>query len=445
MSKRNVLMRMNRKWSLRNLLSAVALAWCVGMFSESGLAQENAPPSEATASPVVDSRGPAPNLAIKVGKIITCAGPTIEGGTILVSNGKIEAVGPSNEIVIPEGYEIVDRSESFAMPGLVEAHCHTAGSGDLNEMVYQTNPELRNWDQIIPHNPRLQVAIAGGVTTVCQIPGSGTNMGGWGVLLKTGPGKPEEVIIRAPGVLKIAQSGNPERQGGEVGSGRVGMNHVIRQQLIEGRLYVQQWDDYEAGRRKTKPEVDLRLEYFKPLFRGEIPILVHTQAYQVVQSTLRILHDEMGLKVIIGHGTFDSYLLSEEIIKREIPVIAGPRGFRYDPELGQIRGILAEFEERGIDVLGINTDSPVIPQEELAFQATMAVRLGWTEERAIRGITIEPAKALMIDHRVGSLEVGKDADIVILTGSIIDPRSHVQQVLIDGRIVYDTSKDRRRF
>jgi imidazolonepropionase-like amidohydrolase len=87
----------------------------------------------------------------------------------------------------------------------------------------------------------------------------------------------------------------------------------------------------------------------------------------------------------------------------------------------------------------------VIPQEELAFQATMAVRFGWTEDRAIRGVTIEPAKALMIDQRVGSLEVGKDADIVILTGSIIDPRNHVKQVFIDGRSVYDTSKDRRRF
>ncbi len=392
-----------------------------------------------------DSRGPAPNLAIQVGKIITCAGAPIEGGVILVSNGKIEAVGSIADIEIPEGYQVIDHKQHFAMPGLVEAHCHTAGSGDLNEMVYQTNPELRNWDQIVPHNPRLKVAIAGGVTTVCQIPGSGTNMGGWGVLLKTGPGLPEEVIIRAPGVLKIAQSGNPERSGGEVGSGRVGMNHVIRQQLIEGRLYVQQWDDYEAGRRQTKPEVDLRLEYFKPLFRREVPILVHTQAYQVVQSTLRILHDEMGLKVIIGHGTFDSYLLSDEIIKREIPVMAGPRGFRYDPELGQIRGILAEYENRGIDVLGVNTDSPVIPQEELAFQATMAVRFGWNEDRAIRGVTIEPAKALMIDDRVGSLEVGKDADIVIATGSIIDPRHHVKQVFIDGRSVYDTATDRRRF
>ncbi len=385
-----------------------------------------------------------PQLAIQVGKIITCAGEPIVGGTILVSNGKIESIAKTKDLVIPEGYTVVDHQDAFAMPGLIEAHSHVGGSGDLNEMVYQTNPELRNWDQIIPHNEQLKVAIAGGVTTICYIPGSGTNMGGWGTLMKTGPGKLSDVIIRAPGVLKIAQSGNPERRDGEVGSGRMGMNYVIRQQLLEGQLYVRQWDDFESGKTKEPPAVNLRLEYFKPLFHREIPVVVHTQAYQVVQSTLRILHDEMNLRVVIDHGTFDSYKISDEIIKRGIPVMAGPRGFRYEPEDGQIKGIVAEYAKRGIPALGVNTDAPVIPQEELSFQATMAVRYGWNEEDAVRGITIEPAKALMIDDRVGSLEVGKDADIVITTGSIIDPRNYVKQVFIDGASVYDIRTDRRR-
>lgn len=386
-----------------------------------------------------------PKLAIKVGKIITSAGEPIINGIILVSDGDIEAIGTSDQVTIPEGYKLIDHSDRFAMPGLIEAHSHVGGSGDLNEMVYQTNPELRNWDQIIPHNDQLKVAIAGGVTTICYIPGSGTNMGGWGVLMKSGPGKPEDVIIRAPGVLKIAQSGNPERRGGEVGSGRMGMNHVIRQQLEMGRIYVNAWDRFESGQTDVKPDVNLRLEYFKPLFRQEIPVVVHTQAYQVVQSTLRILHDEMNLKVVIDHGTFDSYKISEEIIKRNIPVMAGPRGFRYEPNDGQVKGIVAEYYKRGIQSLGVNTDAPVIPQEELFFQAAMAVRYGWKEDEALRGITIEPAKALMIDDRVGSLEVGKDADIVITTGSIIDPRNYVTEVFIDGQSVYDIKTDRRRF
>jgi imidazolonepropionase-like amidohydrolase len=331
------------------------------------------------------------------------------------------------------------------MPGLVEAHSHVGGTGDINEMVYQTNPELRVLDHVRPHNDQLKTAIAGGVTTIIFIPGSGTNMGGWGTLMKTGPGKLEDVVMRFPGALKIAQAGNPERRGGEVGSGRMGMNHVIREQLREGMGYTKDWDDFEAGRRPDKPAVNLRLEYFKPLFRRQIPVVVHTQGYQVIMSTLRILHDEMNLKLVIDHGCFDSNLLSEEIIKRGIPVMAGPRGFRFDQATGKIIGQVAGFADRGVKALGVNTDAPVVPQEELWFQATMAVKLGWNDEAALRGLTIEPAKALMCDNRVGSLEVGKDADIVISTGSILDPRCYVTQVYIDGVAVYDITKERRRF
>jgi imidazolonepropionase-like amidohydrolase len=116
-----------------------------------------------------------------------------------------------------------------------------------------------------------------------------------------------------------------------------------------------------------------------------------------------------------------------------------------DNDTGQIHGIVAEYAKRGVTNLGVNTDAPVVPEEELFFQATMAVRFGWTEEAAMRGLTIEPAKALMIDKRVGSLEVGKDADIVVTTGPIIDPRCFITQVLIDGKFAYDIKKDRRRF
>jgi imidazolonepropionase-like amidohydrolase len=386
-----------------------------------------------------------PKLAIHVGKAITCGGAAIDNATILVADGKIQAIGPQDKVAVPAGYEVIDHGNRWAMPGLIDAHSHIGGTGDINEMVYQTNPELRVLDVIRPNNDQLKNAVAGGVTTITFIPGSGTNMGGWGALMKTGPGKLEDVLIRFPGVLKIAQAGNPERRGGEVGSGRMGMNHVIREQLREGMGYTKDWDDYEAGRRPTKPAVNLRLEYFKPLFRRQIPVVVHTQGYQVIMSTLRILHDEMNLKVVIDHGCFDSNLLSEEINKRGIPVMAGPRGFRFDPAVGQVKGQVAGFADRGVKALGVNTDAPVVPQEELAFQATMAVRLGWNDEAAFRGLTIEPAKALMIDQRVGSLEVGKDADIVISTGSILDPRHYVVQVLIDGKTAYDVKKDKRRF
>ena len=392
-----------------------------------------------------DSKPAKPNLALHFGKIFTSAGNPIVNGTILVSRGKIQAIGTRDQVSVPDGYTVIDHGDAFAMPGLVDCHSHVGGASDINEMVYQTNPELRVVDLIKPNNENLKTAVAGGVTTICFIPGSGTNMGGWGALMKTGPGKVEDVLIRFPGVLKIAQAGNPERRGGEVGSGHMGMNYVIRDQLRLGMGYVKDWDDYAAGKRATKPDFNLRLEYFKPLFHREIPVVVHTQGYQIIMSTLRILHDEMNLKVVIDHGEFDSYLLSKEIVERGVPVMAGPRGFRFDANVGQVKGMVAEFSKRGVKNLGVNTDAPVVPEEELFFQATMAVRFGWKEDDAIRGLTIEPAKALMIDKRVGSLEVGKDADIVVTTGSIVDPRNFVTQVLIDGAVIYDTKKERRRF
>ncbi len=413
------------------------LAACLLAFAPLSFAQpEGAKP---------DAKPAKPNLAVHLGKIFTSAGAPIVNGTILISKGKIEAIGPREQIKVPEGYTVLDQGESFAMPGMIDCHSHVGGAMDLNEMVYQTNPELRIVDLMRPHNDNLKAAVAGGVTTICWIPGSGTNMGGFGALMKTGPGKPEDVLIRFPGVLKIAQAGNPERRGGEVGSGHMGMNYVIRDQLRVGMGYVKDWDDYETGRRTTKPYFNLRLEYFKPLFRKQIPVVVHTQGYQIVMSTIRILHDEMKLNVVVDHGEFDSYLLSEELLKRKIPVMAGPRGFRFDANVGQVKGMVAEYSKRGVKNLGVNTDAPVVPEEELFFQATMAVRFGWKEEDALRGLTIEPAKALMIDKRVGSLEVGKDADILIATGSLIDPRNYITQTIIDGAVIYDVKKDKRRF
>jgi imidazolonepropionase-like amidohydrolase len=384
-------------------------------------------------------------IALLVGKILPAVGDPIDNGVILVADGKIEKLGKRSEVEIPAGYEVMDHSDKFAMPGIVETHCHIAGSGDLNDMVYQTNPDLRVVDQVVPNNEDLKNAVAGGVTTVCYIPGSGTNMGGWGAIVKTGPGRLEDVLVRFPGCLKIAQAGNPERRDGTLGSGRIGMNYMIRSELEAGRQYVKAWDDYDAGKTSEAPPLDLRLEYFKPLFHREIPLVVHTQAYQVIQSSLRILHDEMGLKPIIAHACFDSYKIAEEVNKRGIPVISGPRGFWYERDDGAIHGIVAEFDKAGTSWLGVNTDSPVIPQEELPFQASMGVRFGWNEDEALQGLTIAPARALMIDKRVGSLEPGKDADIVISTGSILDPRHFVTKVLIDGKVVYDISKDRRRF
>jgi hypothetical protein len=171
--------------------------------------------------------------------------------------------------------------------------------------------------------------------------------------------------------------------------------------------------------------------------------------YQVVMATLRELHDEFGLWVFIDHGTFDAYRMSGEALKRGVPIANGPRQYYFDRDTGRMLGCAAGWALGGqhgwpepvpgvgANGIGINTDSPVVPQEELTLQAAMAVRLGLPDEWAIRGLTINPARFAGIDHRVGSLEAGKDADIAVWSGDPLDPRSWVRKVMINGTFYYD--------
>ncbi len=412
-------------------LIAVVLAGALAMADER-------PAGGAEAAPA--------RLALVGGKVVTIERGTLDGAAVLVAGGKVEAVlsGPGPAYEPPEGYETIDARGRWVLPGFVDLHSHVGGT-DINDMVYPVNPGFRVLDNIRPNNPLLQRAVAGGVTTILFIPGSGTNMSGFGALMKTAGDTLDECLVRFPGALKIAQGGNPERGGGDLGRDRMGMNWLIRNALQEGKRYAEAWSDYEAGRRTEAPERNPRLEYFRGLFRGEYPVLVHTQGYQLVSSTIRILKDEMGLKVVIGHGEFDAYLLAPEVARRGVPVIVGPRQLRFDSQRGAIDGLAASWRKGGVVEVGVNTDSGVVPEEELVYQATMAVRLGLEPEAALRALTIVPARAAGIEARIGSIEAGKDADLVIWTGDPLDVRSHVLQTIVNGKLVYDTRREPRRF
>ena len=388
-----------------------------------------------------------PRYAILAAKIVTCAGDPIDHGVILVSEGKIEAVGAQKDIEIPEGYEVQDYSKMFIMPGLVETHSHLGSEmSDINDGVYPVNPGMRVMDHIRPNNIALQKGIMSGVTTICHIPGSGNNMAGIGVVMKCSPGAPDDVILKFPGVLKMAQAGNPERRSsGELGSGRAGMNWTLRETLRQGQEYAKKWADFNEGRTTEKPEVELRLEYMRAAFEGTITCVIHSQQYQVTMATLMMIHDEFSLKGAVHHGTFDSYRMGEEFAKRDFPAVLGPRNVCVDAISGQVVGVLAGYYERGARYLIPTTDAGVLPEEELNLQAVYGVRYGWPEDSGLMGLTIKAAEYLMIDDRVGSLEVGKDADIVVKNGPVIDPCSAVVKVFIDGKIVYDAAKDRRIF
>lgn len=391
---------------------------------------------------------PSPGYAFRAAKVLPITAPPIVDGIVVTRNGLIEAVGPAATTAVPAGYELVDCGDSVIVPGIVEMHCHIASeSFDLNDTVHPTNPEFRTLDLISMEHDQLRAARAGGISTALYIPGSGSNMGGFGTLTKTWGRTPEEALVRFPGSLKIAQAGNPERGSGDLGTDMMGMSEGIRLTLLAGKRYHEQVEAAQAGK-GPRPKVDPTLELLRGLFRHEYPVSVHTQIYQVVLQTLQQLRLELGLWTVIVHGTFDGYRLSEDMLGGGVPIAGGPRQYYFDPRTGRFEGLLGNWSRGGqhgwrdpvlgvgMDGVGVNTDSPVVAQEQLPLQAAMAVRLGLPHEWALRGITINAARFAGIEHRVGSLEVGKDADLGVWSGDPIDPRSHVRTMVINGTICY---------
>lgn len=404
---------------------------------------------------IVDSSGAedrsvSAKYAIKAGKILTMApvedstnsNHVINHGIILVSSGKIEALGPASSIKVPEGYTVIDASDRWVMPGIVEAHTHIAIEGfGFNDMVTPINPELSIAESVNPEDINIRNAVTGGVTTINTMPGSGTNLGGFSVIIKLDSSSPEKMILRELGAMKATQAYNPERRGGDLGLTRMGMSWSLRQMLKRAKAYTDVWEAYNRGERKDKPEFKPEWEKVRKVFRGEIPTIVHTYEGWGVMQTIRMFNDENNLKVIATHTAGGGYMVGAEAAKRDgVSINIGPRlldfswGAEYD---SRFHGMGAEYYKAGVRNLSINTDAVGLGgQEGLALQASMSARLGLDDEIALRAITINPARALDIDDRVGSLEVGKDADIVIKKGSLLDVATPVDLVLINGKIIY---------
>lgn len=370
----------------------------------------------------------------------------LDDPVLLVRDGRIEAVGVRGELEVPADYALLDVRPHWVMPGMIDLHSHVAGDG-INDMVYQTNPGLRASATVEPHNESLKLALAAGITTILYIPGSGTNIGGQGVLLKTSPGDYESILVRDPGALKVAQGDNPKRR--LYGMERGLMNYHIRHALTQGKAYARRWSAYEQGQ-GPEPQRFLHLDIFRDLEARRIQIATHTQYYQVVLSSLRILTMELGFDAFIDHGSFDSHRLAPLAESIGVAAILGPREVMwprppaFDTD-GQVQGTAWGFQKQGHSRIGFNTDAPVVPQEELPLQAAMGVRYGFENHDldAVRGVTIVPALVAGLGDRLGSLEPGKEADILVVSGDPADPRSSVERVLVQGRVVYDAGVHRR--
>ncbi len=238
-----------------------------------------------------------------------------------------------------------------------------------------------------------------------------------------------------------------------VNPGRSFMNFNTRNTFQRGLAYARRWAEYEA-RGGERPEKDLQFEIFRDLLAKRCQVSAHTQIYQVVLMTITMVRQELGLDVFIDHGEFEGMLLGALAQAAGVPAIIGPR--EIDSPVGRSRtdgkilGIAAGYQERGHKMVGFNTDcvsSTGVTAEELSLQAAVSCRYGFDNSQmdAVRGLTIVPAMTAGIAQDVGSIEVGKEADLIAVTGDPVDPRSSVEIVWIRGRLMYDARSEARRW
>ena len=398
-------------------------------------------------------------IAIVNGKVMTITQGTLEHGTVLIEGGRIVAVG--EEVEIPGDAQIYDAAGKVVMPGLIDAHCHVGlfpdGIGweysDGNEMTDPITPHLRALDAVHPEDPAFKELVAAGVTTVLTGPGSGNLIGGQWACLKTVP-KPsvEQMVLKEPAGMKMALGENPKRVYGEQKknpSTRMGNAATLRAALVSAQNYLQTWERYEAdlvkyqdkvdagdekAERPKLPKRDLKLEALGRVLRRELKARVHAHRADDMLTAIRIA-EEFNLDLTLEHAT-EGYKIADILADKGIPVTAGPILFsRVKYELREMTpknpGLLAKA---GVKV-AIQTDESSAVRY-LTINAALAVREGMPEEEAFKAITINAAEIIGVDDRVGSLEVGKDADLVVFSGHPFDYRTVAELVLVDGQVAY---------
>ena len=418
--------------SRRHLFLGLACASCAATESSRDVVEHPATRFGEVRELGAGERG----LAIACGKLFTLndADEVLTPGLIVVRGERIEYAGPLLEV--PAGYERVDAPGLWAAPGMVDLHSHvqTGGWGDINDMVLPCNPNFRTSPSIVPANPNIARACAAGVTTLFGIPGSGTNNSGFGVLYKTRcSGTYEQIVLADPGGMKVAEDYNPERTV-DLGSSRAGMAWTL--EYFNSLAIAAN----EQGRK------DPGLENLQRVHRGELPVLIHTAGSDACHTTIRMWGEvHPNTRAVLSHGCFDGYRVADYAARVGIPVNLGPRTFDWYQSEGEWVGTPERYEAAGANLMSLNTDAGVMPQEELFLQGAMGARYGASSYLMLKACTVNPAKSFGIDDRVGSLQPGRHADIVLWRGDPLDPRAHVESVWIQGKLEYDRARDGQKF
>ncbi len=379
-------------------------------------------------------------LIIKNGLVKTMTGEDIVHGQIEIEDGVIKYVGEVREV---EG-EILDATDCIVTPGLVDAHCHIGlfeeaigfEGSDGNEMTDPVTPQLRGIDAINPRDEAFEEARKGGVTTAITGPGSANVVGGTFAAIKTVGDRVDKMILKDPVAMKVAFGENPKRvynSKSQTPMTRMATAALLRETLEKAKEYDKKRDLEDESKRAP---YDGKLEALRPVVRGELPLKAHAHRADDIFTSIRIAN-EFNIPMTMDHCT-EGHLVAEELAEEGKPAIVGPTfGNKTKFELSNKTFVTPKvLSEAGIKI-AINTDSPVIPLEHLPLCAALAVKAGLAEDTAWRAITINPAEITGIDDRVGSLEVGKDADVVVFEKNpMYDVDYCVRYTIIDGVVVH---------
>ena len=373
--------------------------------------------------------------------LVVADGPAIPDGVMVVDDGKIVAVGPRDAVMIPEGTEVIDVSGLTLMPGLVDTHSHIGGSA-LNDRLNPIQAGLSAIDAFDPSHPSVGRARAGGITTVNVMPGSGSLTSGQTAYLKLResaivddlllchPREAPLVPVDGPlrraqicGGMKMANGTNPQGHGADPDS-RMGAAWLQRKALLDAQ---------SAGAPSGR---DLAQEGLAEVLAGQRTVHYHTHRSDDL-ITILATRREFGLDVVVHHGS-EAWKVVDTLADLQVPcsliVIDAPGGKQEALALSLDTGGI--LEQAGVPV-AFHTDDPITDSRLLLRSAALAVRAGMSEAGAITALTLAPARMLHLDHRIGSLTVGKDADFIVLSGSPFSTWTHVVETWVEGEKVFD--------
>lgn len=385
-------------------------------------------------------------LLLKNGNVMTMAGPAFVGD-VAIENGKIVAVGQSLSY---SDAEVRDVTGMTVMPGIVDPHCHIGmwedamgfEGADGNECTNPITPELRAIDAINPYDRCFEEAVAGGVTTCVTGPGSANVIGGQFVAIKTYGDSVDDMVLRFPVAVKAAFGENPKRVyngKNQTPSTRMATAALMRKALIEAQEYNEKLEKGKADPEKM-PERNLGKEILARVIRRELPMKIHAHRADDILTAIRICR-EFKLRYTLDHCT-EGYLITDKL-KEALGedcegIIVGP--LLTDRSKIELKNLSFKapkvLEQAGIEY-AMMTDHPVTPEQYLPICTAIAVREGASEEGALKAITINAAKITGIADRVGSIEVGKDADIAVFSGHPFDFRSRCVLTLVNGKVAHE--------